>query len=84
MPFVTYPNDYNLTISNLWEDVIAFGVDLNGDGNLSLEEQQIPVFEAVGEECNASIKIPFYSPVYINPWKDGIFGTCDDYLDLNP
>ena len=49
MPFVTYPNDYNLTISNLWEDVIAFGVDLNGDGNLSLEEQQIPVFEAVGE-----------------------------------
>lgn len=84
MPFVTYPNDYNLTISNLWEDAVAFGVDLNGDGNISSEEQQVPVFETIGEECNASIKIPFYSPVYINPGKDGIFGTCDDYLDLNP
>lgn len=84
MPFVTYPNDYNLTISNLWEDIIALGVDINGDGNLSPEEQQIPVFETPGEECNASIKFPTSLPVYINPGKDGIYGTCDDFLDLNP
>ncbi len=84
MPFVTYPNDYNLTISNLREDIITLGVDINLDGIISAEEQQIPVFETIGEECNASIKFPFPSPVYINPGKDGVFYTCDDFLDINP
>jgi len=37
-----------------------------------------------GEECNASIKFPVSLPVYINPGKDGRYGTCDDFLDLNP
>lgn len=83
MPFVTYPNDYNLSISNLWQDIVAFGVDLNFDGNVSTNEAQIPVYETPGEECNASILFPFISPVYVNPGKDGGYGTCDDFLDIN-
>ncbi|NMC76426.1 MAG: hypothetical protein GYA60_03925 [Candidatus Methanofastidiosa archaeon] len=83
MPFVTYPNDYNLSISNLWQDMIALGVDIDLNGNVSGFESQIPVYETPGEECNASIKFPFISPVYINPGKDGKYGTCDDFLDIN-
>lgn len=83
-PFVTHPNDYNLTITNEGESIISFGVDVTGDGIISEWEEQIPVFSGPGEDCGAYIKIPFPSEVYINPGEDGIFGTCDDFLDLDP
>ena len=84
MPFVTYPNDYNLSIYNLWQDIVALGVDVDLDGNVSSFESQIPVYETPGEECNSSIVFPFRSSVYVNPGKDRKFSTCDDFLDINP
>lgn len=83
-PFLTNPNNYSLRVVNYVENIIERGVDINLDGNISSSEKNIPVYESLTEECNASIKFPpMNSPVYINPGKDGKYETCDDFLDIN-
>lgn len=81
-PFITNPNNYSLNILNKVENIVARGVDIDLDGNLSSYEKNIPIYETLTEECNTTIKTPL-SPVYINPGKDGLYGTCDDFYDLN-
>ncbi len=98
MPYITKPNNYNLSILNKNESIVAFGVDITGDGNVSEIEEFIPVFSGPDDECGAYINteilapllellgwdpLPPKIPVFINPGKDGVFGTCDDFLDLD-
>ena len=82
-PFLTEPNNYKLNVLNNVENIVARGVDIDYDGNLSSYEKNIPIYETLTEECNTTIKSPFVSPVYINPGKDGLYGTCDDFYDIN-
>ena len=82
-PFITKPNNYSINILNNMENIVARGVDIDYDGNLSSYEKNIPIYETLTEECNTTIKLPFVSPVYINSGKDGLYGTCDDFYDIN-
>jgi len=84
-PFITNPNNYSLNILNNMENIVARGVDIDLDGNLSSYEKNISIYETLTEECNTSIRLLGGElPVYINPGKDGMYGTCDDFYDINP
>jgi hypothetical protein len=83
-PFITNPNNYSLDVLNNVENIVARGVDIDLDGNLSSYEKNISIYETLTEECNTSITLLGAEvPVYINPGKDGMYGTCDDFYDIN-
>jgi len=83
-PFITNPNNYSLNVLNNVENIVARGVDIDLDGNLSSYEKNISIYETLTEECNTSIRLlGIEFSVYINPGKDGMYGTCDDFYDIN-